>query len=68
VAKVNSAKGGRTEKAECTDVVKIRIGVPAKKMLMKIAIENERTLAGQIRLAINEWIKNNSKVSGATHV
>ena len=43
---------------EKTEVVKIRLGSDDKAMLQKLADENERTLAGQIRLALGQWIEN----------
>ena len=39
-----------------TDVIKIRIDSDVKTELEKIAESEQRTLAGQIRLALQEWI------------
>lgn len=39
-----------------TDVIKIRIDSDVKAELEKIATSEQRTLAGQIRLALQEWI------------
>jgi hypothetical protein len=44
-----------------TEPVKIRISIAVKNQLQKLADENERTLAGQIRLALQEWIENKSR-------
>jgi hypothetical protein len=43
-------------KAEKTEVVKIRIGVKEKAELDKIAKRECRTFAGQVRLALREWL------------
>lgn len=48
-------------KIETTEVVKLRLGSTIKDQLQKLADANERTLAGQIRLALNEWIENKSR-------
>ena len=47
-----------TKQADQTEVVKIRLGSSLKNQLQKLADENERTLAGQIRLALGQWIEN----------
>lgn len=39
-----------------TDVIKLRIDSNIKSELEKIAVSEQRTLAGQIRLALQEWI------------
>ena len=38
-----------------------RLSVEIKKRLEEIAEREQRTLAGQIRLALQEWIENKSK-------
>lgn len=47
-----------TKQTEQTEVVKIRLCSTIKAKLEKLAEENERTLAGQIRLALGQWIEN----------
>ena len=49
------------KKIETTEPVKIRLSTSVKTQLQKLADENERTLAGQIRLALGEWIENKSR-------
>jgi hypothetical protein len=44
-------------RAKQTDVVKIRIGLLEKTVLERIAESEQRTFAGQVRLALQEWIK-----------
>jgi predicted transcriptional regulator len=44
-----------------TEVVKIRLGSEIKKKLEEIAESEQRTFAGQIRLALQEWIENKSR-------
>jgi hypothetical protein len=39
-----------------TDVIKLRIDSEIKTELEKIATSEQRTLAGQIRFALQEWI------------
>jgi hypothetical protein len=51
----------KKQKENDTEPVKIRLSTTVKKQLQKLADENERTLAGQIRLALNEWIENKSR-------
>ena len=51
---------GTNKKTE-TEPVKVRLSTTIKNQLQKLADENERTLAGQIRLALNEWIENKSR-------
>jgi len=46
-----------TKQTEKTEVIKIRLGSKTKTDLQKIASQNERTMAGQIRLALQEWIE-----------
>jgi len=43
-----------------TDVINIRIDSDVKNELEKIAKSEQRTLAGQIRLALSEWLKAKS--------
>ena len=43
-----------------TEVIKIRIDSDVKTELEKIAESEQRTLAGQIRLALSEWLKTKS--------
>lgn len=40
-----------------TEPVKIRLSIVAKDRLQKIASDNQRTLAGQIRYALDQWIE-----------
>ena len=40
-----------------TEVIKIRIESDKKAELEQIAEAEQRTLAGQIRLALSEWLK-----------
>lgn len=47
-----------------TDVIKIRIDSDVKTKLEKIAEYEQRTLAGQIRLALSEWLKTKSARPG----
>jgi hypothetical protein len=47
-----------------TDVIKIRIDSDVKTELEKIAEYEQRTLAGQIRLALSEWLKTKSASPG----
>ena len=51
----------KKQKENDTEPVKIRLSTAVKNKLQKLADENERTLAGQIRLALNEWIENKIK-------
>ena len=51
---------GTNKKTE-TEPDKVRLSTTIKNQLQKLADENERTLAGQIRLALNEWIENKSR-------
>ena len=44
-----------------TEVVKIRLSSTIKDKLQEIADREQRTLAGQIRLALQEWIENKSR-------
>ena len=53
-----------TKQAEQTEVVKIRLGSTLKTQLQKLADANERTLAGQIRLALGQWIENQEGRAG----
>jgi hypothetical protein len=50
-----------------TDVIKLRIDSDVKIELEKIAETEQRTLAGQIRLALREWLETKSarRVRGA---
>ena len=50
-----------SKKSPETEPVKIRLSTAVKNQLQKLADENERTLAGQIRLALNDWIENKSR-------
>jgi predicted DNA-binding protein len=50
-----------SKKQDETEPVKIRLSTTVKNQLQKLSDENERTLAGQIRLALNEWIENKSR-------
>jgi hypothetical protein len=43
--------------AKQTNVIKIRVDSDAKAELGKIAESEQRTLAGQIRLALHEWLE-----------
>ena len=54
------------KKQDETEPVKIRLSTTVKNQLQKLADENERTLAGQIRLALNEWIGNKSRMARKT--
>jgi hypothetical protein len=47
-----------------TDVIKIRIDLDVKTELEKIAEYEQRTLAGQIRLALGQWIENQEGRAG----
>jgi hypothetical protein len=47
-----------------TEVIKIRIDSDVKAELEKIAESEQRTLAGQIRLALSEWMKTKSARPG----
>ena len=47
-----------------TEVIKIRIDSDVKTELEKIAESEQRTLAGQIRLALSEWLKTKSARPG----
>jgi hypothetical protein len=47
-----------------TDVIKLRIDSEIKSELEKIAESEQRTLAGQIRLALSEWLKTKSARPG----
>jgi len=49
---------------EQTEVIKIRLGSTVKSQLQKLADANERTLAGQIRLALGQWIENQEGRAG----
>lgn len=51
-------------KSEQTEVVKIRLSSNLKDLLQKLADANERTLAGQIRLALGQWIENQEERAG----
>jgi hypothetical protein len=53
-----------TKQTEQTEVVKIRLGSSLKSQLQKLADANERTLAGQIRLALGQWIENQEGRAG----
>ena len=53
-----------TKQNEQTEVVKIRLGSTLKNQLQKLANANERTLAGQIRLALGQWIENQEGRAG----
>jgi predicted DNA-binding protein len=46
----------QAEQTEQTEVVKIRLGTKEKARLAEIASSEHRTLAGQIRHAIREWL------------
>ena len=48
----------QNKQTDQTEVIKIRLGSTIKSQLQKLADENERTLAGQIRLALGQWIEN----------
>ncbi len=50
----------KKEKAEQTEVVKIRIGSEDKLRLQEIAEAECRTFSDQCRLAIREWLKTKS--------
>jgi hypothetical protein len=43
-----------------TDVIKLRIDSEIKTKLEKIATSEQRTLAGQIRLVLQEWVNKRS--------
>ena len=43
-----------------TDVIKLRIDSDVKIEMEKIAETEQRTLAGQIRLALREWFETKS--------
>jgi len=47
-----------------TDVIKLRIDSDVKCELEKIAESEQRTLAGQIRLVLSEWLKIKSARPG----
>ena len=47
-----------------TDVIKLRIDSDVKIELEKIAETEQRTLAGQIRLALREWLETKSARPG----
>ena len=47
-----------------TDVIKLRIDSYVKCELEKMAESEQRTLAGQIRLALSEWLKIKSARPG----
>jgi hypothetical protein len=47
-----------------TDVIKLRIDSNVKIELEKIAETEQRTLAGQIRLALREWFETKSARPG----
>lgn len=47
-----------------TDVIKIRIDSAVKTELEKIAESEQRTLAGQIRLVVHEWLERKSARPG----
>ena len=47
-----------------TDVIKIRIDSDVKPELEKIAESEQRTFAGQIRLALSEWLETKSARPG----
>jgi hypothetical protein len=49
------------KKIETTDVIKLRIGASLKEKLEEIAEREQRTLAGQIRLALHEWLENKDR-------
>jgi hypothetical protein len=51
-------------KNDNNEVVKIRLGSTIKAKLKKLAETNERTLAGQIRLALGQWIENQEGRAG----
>jgi len=51
-----------TKKAEQTEVVKIRLGTKEKAMLVEISVTEQRTLAGQIRHALREWLISEKKI------
>ena len=44
-------------KKQKTEVIKFRLGITEKENLQEIADREQRTLAGQIRIALHEWIK-----------
>jgi len=48
-----------SNKAEQTEVVKIRLGSSEKAALEAIAEAEYRTFAAQCRLALKEWMKTN---------
>jgi len=50
----------QNKQTDQTEVIKIRLGSTIKSQLQKLADENERTLAGQIRLALGQWIATKS--------
>jgi hypothetical protein len=56
--------GGRRRMKNETDVIKIRIDSDVKTELEKIAESEQRTLAGQIRLALSAWLKTKSARPG----
>ena len=47
-----------------TDVIKLRIDSDVKIELEKISESEQRTLAGQIRLALCEWLETRSARPG----
>ena len=47
-----------------TDVIKLRIDSDVKNELEKIAETEQRTLAGQIRLALREWLETKNARPG----
>jgi hypothetical protein len=49
-----------SKKINQTDVIKIRVDSDMKTELEKIVESEQRTLAGQIRLALSEWLKTKS--------
>ena len=53
-----------TKQTEQTEVVKIRLGSTEKAKLEELAHAGERTLAGQIRLVVREWLEQKSARPG----
>jgi hypothetical protein len=47
-----------------TDVIKLRIDSDVKIEMGKISENEQRTLAGQIRLALREWLETKSARPG----
>jgi len=46
------------DSGNCDEVMKIRLPSTIKDQLQKIAVQNCRTLAGQIRFALANWLRD----------